>query len=254
VQERVRVSTPTVSVVGLGIDDHYWHDSYDMFGEARQARSAANLERTTGQFSSMELVRMLTIEGARALGLGDEVGSLEAGKRADLLLVDLETPNFVPRTNLPAQVANNAAPADVSTVLVDGDVVVHDGTGETMDVRGVEERVEAAVERFADETGWELGAGGSEPPGPAALARDLPKRGPARLLGRLALQSVADTVPFPLGRWMGTYTWSVTRKAATHVTQSPRSPSSPSPPSPSPATVDSTRVQLPSTRRWSRQL
>lgn len=95
--------------------------------------------------------------------------------------------------------ANNAATADVSTVLVDGDVVVHDGAVETVDVEATGERVDAAVERFVDET-WELGVGGSDPPGPATLARDLPKRGPARLLARLALQSVADAVPFPLGR------------------------------------------------------
>jgi len=46
--------------VGLGIDDHYWHDSYNMFGEARQARLAANLKRSAGQYHSMELLRMLT--------------------------------------------------------------------------------------------------------------------------------------------------------------------------------------------------
>jgi len=65
--------------VGLGIDDHYWHDSYDLFGEARQARLAANLKRKTGQYDSMELVRMLTIEGAHALGIGDEIGNTMGG-------------------------------------------------------------------------------------------------------------------------------------------------------------------------------
>nr|WP_245748683.1 MULTISPECIES: amidohydrolase family protein [Halolamina] len=181
--------------VGLGIDDHYWHDSYSLFGEARQARLAANLKRSTGQYGSMELVRMLTIEGAKALGIGDEIGSIEPGKRADVILLDVEKPKFTPLTNIPAQVANNAAPADVETVIVDGNVLMRDNEVRTMDATAVRARTETAVDRFEDETGWELGIGESEPPKMTDLARDLPKRGPSQLLGRLAFQSVKDGFP-----------------------------------------------------------
>ncbi|MFT4885431.1 MAG: cytosine/adenosine deaminase-related metal-dependent hydrolase, partial [Natronomonas sp.] len=178
--------------VGLGIDDHYWHDSYSLFGEARQARLAANLKRTAGQYTSMELVRMLTIEGARALGVGDELGSLEPGKRADVVLLDIDAPKFTPMTNAPANVVNNAAPADVETVIVDGEVLLRDGEVRTLDADAIQRRAEQAVERFAAETDWDIDAGGSEPPGTGQLLRDLPKRGPVRLLGRLALQSIED--------------------------------------------------------------
>ncbi|WP_336134432.1 amidohydrolase family protein [Natronomonas amylolytica] len=182
--------------VGLGIDDHYWHDSYSLFGEARQARLAANLKRTAGQYSSMELVRMLTIEGARALGVGDELGSLEPGKRADLVLLDTDAPKFTPMTNAPANVVNNAAPADVETVIVDGEVLMRDGEVRTMEADAIQRRAEEAVERFAAETDWDIDAGGSVPPGTGQLVRDLPKRGPVRLLGRLALQSIEDVFEF----------------------------------------------------------
>ncbi|MBX0285835.1 amidohydrolase family protein [Halomicroarcula sp. F28] len=180
--------------VGLGIDDHYWHDSYNMFGEARQARMAANLKRTAGQYESMELLRMLTIEGARALGVGDQIGSIEPGKQADLIVLDVDKPKFTPLTNVPAQVVNGATPADVVTVLVDGTVLLRDGTVETMEPDAVRDRVETAVERFQDETDWDLSLAGGEPPGTASTLRDIPKRGPARLLGRLAVQHVKDTV------------------------------------------------------------
>jgi cytosine/adenosine deaminase-related metal-dependent hydrolase len=180
--------------VGLGIDDHYWHDSYDMFGEARQARLSANLERSTGQYSSTELVRMLTIEGARALGIGDEIGSLEPGKRADVLVLDVDKPKFVPLTNAPAHVVNNATPADVETVFVDGQPLLWEGEVQTMDPDRVQRRVEAAVERFQEETSWDLGPGGGDPPGSLDLARDLPKRGPTHLIGRLAVQSAKDAL------------------------------------------------------------
>jgi|GEM_PF-100779 len=182
--------------VGLGIDDHYWHDSYNMFGEARQARLAANLNRSTGQYDSMELVRMLTIEGAAALGIDDEIGSLEPGKRADVVLLDVDKPKFTPLTNVPAQVTNNAAPADVETVIVDGDVLMDSGDVKTMDPSAVRDRVETAVDRFESATDWDFGIGGSEPPSKMDIARDLPKRGPAQLFGRLAFQSIRDRLSF----------------------------------------------------------
>jgi 5-methylthioadenosine/S-adenosylhomocysteine deaminase len=182
--------------VGLGIDDHYWHDSYSMFGEARQARLAANVKRTTGQYSSIELVRMLTIEGARALGIGDEIGSIEPGKRADLILLNVDKPKFTPLTNVPAHIVNNAAPADVDTVIVNGEIVMQDETPVTIDPETVQKRVEEAVEHFADETGWKLHIGGGEPPGSIQTIWELPKRGPARLLSRLVVQSARDKYPF----------------------------------------------------------
>ncbi|MFB6244069.1 MAG: amidohydrolase family protein [Halobaculum sp.] len=181
--------------VGLGIDDHYWHDSYDLFGEARQARLAANLKKGTGQFDALELLRMLTIEGARALGVGDEIGSIEPGKRADLLVLDVDTPKFTPLTNVPAHVVGHASPADVETVVVDGNVLLHEGVVQTLDPDAVRERAEAALRRFASETDWEFSLAEGTPPSAVSVARDLPKRGPAHMLSRLAVQSVKDTLP-----------------------------------------------------------
>lgn len=144
----------------------------------------------------MELVRMLTIEGARALGVGDEIGSLELGKRADVILLNVEKPKFTPLTNIPAQIANNAAPADVETVSVDGNIVMRNSEIKTMDDGDVCERAETAVDRFAWEMDWELGIDGSTPPNKVDVVRDLPKRGLAQPLGRLAFQSVKARFPF----------------------------------------------------------
>jgi cytosine/adenosine deaminase-related metal-dependent hydrolase len=180
------------ATVGIGLDDHYWHDSYNLFGEARQARLAANLTNGANQFSSMALVGMLTIEGAKALGAEDELGSLEPGKKADIVLLDMEKPKFAPLTNLPAQVVNNATNADVETVIVDGSILMQNETVTTMDPAAVMERVTAATERFESETDWDLHIGGSEPPGTLNVAADLPKRGPAHLLGRIGFQLAKD--------------------------------------------------------------
>ena len=180
------------TTVGLGLDDHYWHDSSDLLGEARQARLAANLSFGTNQFHSMELVRMLTIEGARALGVGDEIGSIEPGKRADLILLNLSDPKFAPKTNIPALVANAATTADVESTIVDGELLMHDNKVRSMNPEEVCERAETAVERFGDELGWEMGIEGSSPPSHLRTARNLPKRGPAHLVARLGLQHVKE--------------------------------------------------------------
>jgi cytosine/adenosine deaminase-related metal-dependent hydrolase len=184
------------ATVGIGLDDHYWHDSYNLFGEARQTRLAANLANGANQFSSMELVRMLTIEGAKALGVGDELGSLESGKNADIILLDVDQPKFAPLTNLPAQVVNNATNADVETVIVDGSMLMQNQEVATMNPKAVTEKVKTATERFESETDWDFHIGGSESPEILNVAADLPKRGPAHLLGRIAFQSVKDKLDF----------------------------------------------------------
>ena len=180
------------TTVGLGLDDHYWHDSSDLLGEARQARLAANLSFGTNQFHSMELVRMLTIEGARALGVGDELGSIEPGKRADLIVLDLSDPKFAPKTNVPALVANTATAGDIESTIVDGELLMHDNEVRSMDPDAVCDRVEAAVKRFGDELGWNMGIGESDPPSHIRTACDLPKRGPAHLVARLGLQHLKE--------------------------------------------------------------
>jgi cytosine/adenosine deaminase-related metal-dependent hydrolase len=178
--------------VGLGIDDHNWHDSYNLFGEARQARLAANLERGTGQFTSKELVRMLTIEGARVLNVGDEIGSLEAGKRADLIVLDLDTPKFAPVNNVFAHVVNQTNPSDVETVFVDGNVVMLGGDVKTLQPPEVIDRVEDAMERFEEDTGWTFNVDGIETPSTLSVLRDVPRRGPLRMFTQLLIQSTKE--------------------------------------------------------------
>lgn len=182
--------------VGLGIDDHYWHDSYNMFGEARQARLAANLKKGSNQFDSVELLRMLTIESARALGVGDEIGSLEPGKRADLIVLDWDVPKFTPSTNVSGHLVGHAAPADVETVIVDGSILLDHGEHLTIEPSAVQERVRDALERFEAESDWTVSLAGSDSPSTLDVAKILPKHGPVHMLSRIAVQSAKDWFPF----------------------------------------------------------
>ncbi len=80
-------------VVALGTDNVAANNAYDMIAEMRVAGLvASHRERRAQPISSRELVRMATIDGARALGLEHEIGSLEPGKAADIIAIDIRAP------------------------------------------------------------------------------------------------------------------------------------------------------------------
>ena len=83
-------------------------------------------------------MRLATIDGAKALGLDHEIGSLEAGKRADIIIVRLDALHATPNAVDPvSQLVYSAQPADVQTVIVNGRLLMHDGELQTLDERTV---------------------------------------------------------------------------------------------------------------------
>jgi 5-methylthioadenosine/S-adenosylhomocysteine deaminase len=92
---------------------------------------------------------MATLGGARALGLDEQIGSLQPGKRADLVILDLNEDNLIPLYNPLSQLAYAARSADVATVLVDGQVVLQDRTLLTMDEPAVRRQVRALARDIA---------------------------------------------------------------------------------------------------------
>ncbi|MGL4177775.1 MAG: amidohydrolase family protein [Dermatophilaceae bacterium] len=120
--------------LGIGTDGCSTSNDLDMWQAMRQAALLARL--TSGRpdaVSAREVLRAATVEGARALGIGDLVGSVEVGKRADLLLLDLDRPHLTPVHDVPALLVFAAGRADVRDVLVDGEVVVRHGASTRID-------------------------------------------------------------------------------------------------------------------------
>jgi 5-methylthioadenosine/S-adenosylhomocysteine deaminase len=120
--------------VGLGTDGCSSSNDLDMWQAMRQAALLARL--TSGRpdvASAGEVLRAATIDGARALGLGDEIGSVEVGKRADLVLVDLAAPHLTPVHDVAALLVFAAGRGDVTDVLVDGIPVVRDRRSTRLD-------------------------------------------------------------------------------------------------------------------------
>jgi len=123
--------------VSLGADGAPCNNRLDMFTEMRAAALLQKVRRGAAALPAQRVLRMATIDGARALGLAGEVGSIEVGKRADLAVLDLERLHLTPRPDVVSTVVYAAEAADVRTVLIDGQLVLRDGELLTMDEREV---------------------------------------------------------------------------------------------------------------------
>lgn len=111
--------------VGFGTDAC----SMDAIEEMRYALLATNHLKGGDHFllTGYELLRMATIGGARCLGLGDEVGTIEVGKRADLIVLDLDDAQLIPNTNYHETVAYYAKSRNLTHTIIDGKVVFGGG-------------------------------------------------------------------------------------------------------------------------------
>ena len=88
---------------------------------------------------------MATIGGAKVLRWDDEIGTLEVGKKADLILVDIDKPHFAPWNNPVSDLVYSAQGSDVKTTIVNGKILMKDYEVLTLDV----ERIMAETERIA---------------------------------------------------------------------------------------------------------
>ncbi|WP_414712461.1 amidohydrolase family protein [Sphingobium sp.] len=93
---------------------------------------------------------MATLGGARAMGLEDEIGSIEAGKRADFVAFDFRRPHLTPMTNALGNLVHVAHGRDVELVAVDGDIVVEDGTPTKVNAHAIRQEAERAIAALWD--------------------------------------------------------------------------------------------------------
>ncbi len=140
-------------VVSLGTDSCAVNDNMDMF---EAMRTAAFLQKVTSMnpatLPAPTTLRMATLGGAEALGMADEIGSLEVGKKADLILVDLSGAHMRPINNLENSLVYCANANDVHTVICDGQVVMEDRRILTLDEEEwVSQATRYAYERFTAE-------------------------------------------------------------------------------------------------------
>ncbi len=123
--------------VGLGADGAPCNNHLDGFVELRLAALLSKITAGTSSLPARDALRLATIEGARALGLDAEIGSVEVGKRADLTVVDIEDLHTAPATDLFSTLVYACQSRDVRHVVVDGQVVVKDRELLTLDATRV---------------------------------------------------------------------------------------------------------------------
>jgi 5-methylthioadenosine/S-adenosylhomocysteine deaminase len=128
--------------VGLGTDGPAGsNNDLDLMEEIDLAAKLAKISQMNPlALDAKAVVEMATIDGARALHMEKEIGSLEAGKKADLILISLDEPNAVPMYDVYAQVAYSLKGSDVETVVIGGTVVMRERKLLTVDEPAVLEK------------------------------------------------------------------------------------------------------------------
>lgn len=125
--------------VVLGTDSNLSNNNLDMFEEMRMGGLLQKLASgNAAALSCYELLEMATIKGAEALGIGAEIGSLEIGKKADIIIVDFNRPHLWPyfcndHNNLVEHLVYSACAGDVVTTIVEGKILMEQGQVQTLD-------------------------------------------------------------------------------------------------------------------------
>jgi len=143
-------------VVGLGSDQAAGNNSHNIFSEMRSTAMFAKIAAGSPlPLPAWQVLRMATIGGARVLGVDDKVGTLEVGKEADLIMIDLTKPPMAPLILHPARnIAANLVYAEtgknVRMTMVAGRVLYRDGVFTRIDEDAILRDAQAAALRFED--------------------------------------------------------------------------------------------------------
>lgn len=157
----------------------------DLFTEMRSCALMSDFLYGAGSLKPVDVLRMATINGARALGLEKETGSLEIGKHADIVLLRFDRAPLQPSSNVPEMLVHAASARDVDTVLVNGHVLVRKGRVLTVDENEAVTAARDARDELYRRGGWELTPDGATPPKMSLLER-YPNRRVAAWGARLA--------------------------------------------------------------------
>jgi len=150
---RVTEMIDTGVTVALGSDGPIGRiTTFDMFKEMRAAMA---LQRIRFYMPPGKLIEMATIDAARALGLEKELGSIEPGKKADIVLLNMFKPHLIPNYMMPYRIVFEASGHDVETVMVDGEIIMEDRVVRTVDEPKILEKAQRCSEQAIERAGIE---------------------------------------------------------------------------------------------------
>ncbi|RKD27141.1 5-methylthioadenosine/S-adenosylhomocysteine deaminase [Caminicella sporogenes DSM 14501] len=135
--------------ISLGTDGSCSNNNLNMFEEINLAAILnKGITKDSTLIPAIEAVKMATINGAKALGIDDKVGSIEIGKCADIILLDLNKPHLYPKYNLISSIVYSAQSSDVDTVIVDGNILMENRKLTTIDLEEVIKHVKLSSKRL----------------------------------------------------------------------------------------------------------
>jgi 5-methylthioadenosine/S-adenosylhomocysteine deaminase len=137
--------------VGIGTDGVASNNDLDLFDEVRSAAFIHKLNSNNPTvLDARTALEMVTIGGARVLRMEDKIGSLEAGKRADIIILDLNQPHAHPVYNIYSLIIYSLRGSDVETVMVDGRLMVQDRKLVTLDLDRLYDKVDALARQISE--------------------------------------------------------------------------------------------------------
>jgi cytosine/adenosine deaminase-related metal-dependent hydrolase len=141
--------------LGLGADGAPCNNNLDMFQEMRLAALIQKPVHGPTAMNARQIFRMATIDGAKAVGLENEIGSLEVGKKADLAILNLNTFHCNPMfgTDAISRIVYSAMSSDVETTIIDGRIVMENRQMKTIDQTFVLKESEVAIKRLMKRAG-----------------------------------------------------------------------------------------------------
>jgi 5-methylthioadenosine/S-adenosylhomocysteine deaminase len=139
--------------VSLGADGAACNNHLDMFTEMRLAALLQALAGGPGTLTARDALSMATRAGALTLGLDAEIGSIELGKRADLIVIDNSRPHLAPGPDPYSTIVYAARASDVRTTIVDGEVLVDEGLPVRVDAMQIAADARAAARELAARAG-----------------------------------------------------------------------------------------------------
>lgn len=111
--------------VGIGTDGQGSTTTLDMFEEMKICGYLQKLKYNNPTIiKAYDILKMATIEGARVLGLEDKIGSIEKGKKADIILIDINKPHLTPENDIITNLVYSANSSDIHTVIVNGNIIM----------------------------------------------------------------------------------------------------------------------------------
>lgn len=139
--------------VALGTDGAMWNNSNDIFREMKCMSIIHNLKAGVRAFSAEDILNMATVNGAKLFDMEKELGTLEEGKMADLILVDATVPHMNPlrigkNSNVSSAIVYCASGSDVSDVIIGGREIVRNRKLLTVDIQELQGRVQSIAERI----------------------------------------------------------------------------------------------------------